>query len=61
MALTKCPDCGKKVSSDVTVCPHCGKKLGGTPLHGTPLETVGCIIPLFIIIAIILIFIVWPK
>lgn len=24
MGAIKCPDCGRKVSSDAAVCPHCG-------------------------------------
>lgn len=27
MALVKCPECGKEVSSDSKVCPSCGKHL----------------------------------
>lgn len=27
MALVKCPECGKEVSSDSKVCPSCGKQL----------------------------------
>jgi len=26
MALRKCPECGREISSDAKVCPHCGKK-----------------------------------
>lgn len=26
MALIKCKECGKEVSSTAKVCPHCGKK-----------------------------------
>jgi predicted amidophosphoribosyltransferase len=25
MALIKCPECGKEISSDAESCPHCGK------------------------------------
>jgi hypothetical protein len=28
MALIKCKECGKDISSDVKACPHCGKKRG---------------------------------
>ena len=24
MALIKCPECGKKISSEAEICPHCG-------------------------------------
>ncbi len=27
MALIKCPECGKEVSSDCKLCPNCGKQL----------------------------------
>ncbi len=26
MALRKCPDCGKEMSTNATKCPHCGYK-----------------------------------
>ena len=25
MALTKCPDCGKELSTEAVTCPHCGR------------------------------------
>ncbi len=27
MAMTKCPECRRDVSSDAAACPHCGKPL----------------------------------
>ncbi len=27
MALIKCPECNREVSSDAKTCPHCGKDL----------------------------------
>lgn len=29
MALTKCPECGKEVSTLASTCPHCGYPLKG--------------------------------
>ncbi len=28
MALIKCSECGKEISSEAKVCPHCGKPIG---------------------------------
>lgn len=36
MALIKCPECGKEISSEAKFCPGCGKpqtKPKGTPLY----------------------------
>ncbi|MGH7481770.1 MAG: zinc ribbon domain-containing protein [Longimicrobiales bacterium] len=30
MALVKCPECGKEVSSSAGTCPHCGYTLATT-------------------------------
>ena len=38
MALTKCPECGKEVSSKAVACPHCGFPLGTTPKEPTQIE-----------------------
>ena len=27
MALAKCPDCGRKVSTEAAACPHCGRPI----------------------------------
>lgn len=27
MALIKCPECGKEISSEAKACPHCGKPI----------------------------------
>lgn len=27
MSLSKCPECGKEISTEATVCPHCGYPL----------------------------------
>jgi hypothetical protein len=34
MALKKCPDCGKEVSSDAPACLNCGRRLRGGLLRG---------------------------
>ena len=31
MALTKCPECSREVSSQAGSCPHCGFPLAATP------------------------------
>ena len=39
MAITKCPDCGGKLSTDAAACPHCGRPSGGgaaTSVGGQP-------------------------
>ena len=30
MALVKCPECGKEVSSEAPTCPHCGRPIAST-------------------------------
>jgi len=39
MALNKCPDCGKDVSSQAPTCPNCGRPIAGTiiseEIHGS--------------------------
>ena len=53
MALKKCKECGKEISTDVKVCPNCGKR--------QKRKTIGCggclftIIVLFIISTIIMV------
>ena len=27
MAMVKCKECGKEISTSATECPHCGKKI----------------------------------
>jgi endogenous inhibitor of DNA gyrase (YacG/DUF329 family) len=37
MALIKCPDCGKDVSTEAAACPHCGRPIKlGTPAVAPP-------------------------
>lgn len=36
MALCKCPECGKTISSEATICPHCGFPLKNTSTHEEP-------------------------
>lgn len=39
MALVKCSECGKDVSSEVRTCPHCGFEIRKKP----PVKTLGCL------------------
>lgn len=48
MALIKCPECGKEVSSDAKTCPHCGKPIGNN------VEVTGCGKAVLIILGVIL-------
>ncbi len=36
MALMKCPECGKEVSSQATACPHCGCPVAVAPKDSAP-------------------------
>lgn len=41
MALVKCPDCGKEVSTEAKACPHCGRpSTSSTPTQPTPTQPV---------------------
>ena len=33
MALIKCPECGKEVSTNADTCPNCGTPLAGGKAH----------------------------
>lgn len=48
MALVKCPECGKDVSSEVKVCPHCGYELR----KKQPVKTLGCLGLILIVVLI---------
>ena len=59
MAMTKCPDCGQKVSTMAETCPECGRPLrmsrqgnAFNPLHD-PVHFLGLLIAIGFIIAII--------
>lgn len=39
MALIKCPECKKQVSSTAASCPQCGAPIAGSVGAGTPLVT----------------------
>ena len=41
MALTKCPECGKEVSTSAETCPHCGYPLKKVQKEEPVLDTVG--------------------
>jgi len=45
MALKKCKECGREISTEAKVCPHCGKK------HPTG-ERIGCVAAVLILFAI---------
>ncbi|EMV5400057.1 hypothetical protein AACN09_003720, partial [Escherichia coli] len=53
MALTKCKECKKEVSTSAKTCPHCGVK---DPGFGAKEKLGGCLI-LIIIVAVIMYFI----
>ncbi|HFS1992531.1 TPA: hypothetical protein ACHWTK_001362 [Escherichia coli] len=53
MALTKCKDCKKEVSTSAKTCPHCGVK---DPGFGAKQKLGGCLV-LIIIVAVIMYFI----
>ncbi len=43
MAIIKCPDCGKDVSTSADNCPHCGYPIAGggtTQAHGGRVQTI---------------------
>ena len=49
MALTKCKECKKEVSTSAKTCPHCGVK---DPGHGAKQKLSGCLILVIIVAAI---------
>ncbi|MBQ3265220.1 MAG: zinc ribbon domain-containing protein [Ruminococcus sp.] len=56
MALIKCPECGKEISSEAKRCPHCGKRLK-TPWYKSWIfwTVTGVIIFIAIMISIVII------
>lgn len=67
MALIRCPDCGREISTEAPSCPGCGRPMQTTPkptpvdqqptghlLNATPLEAWGCLYPMLAIFVIIL-------
>ena len=38
MALIKCPECGKDVSTSASSCPHCGYPLRPTTSYQRPIQ-----------------------
>ena len=52
MALVKCQECGKEVSTKADTCPHCGFKRRSHPFI-TSLKALGCLYLLLVAIAII--------
>jgi hypothetical protein len=50
MALIKCKECGKEISSAATACPNCGKPISKT----TPAAT-GCLVVIIVIVVLALI------
>lgn len=51
MALVKCVECHKEISSDAKFCPHCGKK---DPARQPPTKpTLGGCLSLFVVLAIL--------
>lgn len=52
MALVKCEECGKEVSTKAETCPHCGFKCRSHPFI-TSLKALGGLYLLIIAIAVI--------
>lgn len=38
MALTTCPDCSRKVSTEAVSCPQCGRPFANSPIVAPPTE-----------------------
>lgn len=49
MALTKCKECKKEVSTSAKTCPHCGVK---DPGFGAKQKLGGCLILIIIVAAV---------
>ncbi|OIQ78754.1 hypothetical protein GALL_395360 [mine drainage metagenome] len=52
MALTKCRECGKEISTEATSCPHCGAPKPATAKAATSSAAMGCF-SVIVLIAII--------
>lgn len=59
MALTTCPDCGKKISTSAEKCPECGRPMrmsrqgnAFNPFHD-PVHFLGLIIALLMVAGVI--------
>jgi|GEM_PF-2075976 len=39
MALTKCSECSREISTQAKACPHCGCPITSTPVHGLSTRT----------------------
>lgn len=59
MALRKCPDCGRDISTDAETCPYCGWKSTATKMHetGKAMQSCGLAMTLLITVPLVLIFI----
>lgn len=58
MALTACRECQREVSSEAPTCPHCGArapvpKKAGMGVGGWVLVILGCIVGLFVGLAVL--------
>lgn len=58
MALIKCPECGKEISSEAKSCPNCGKPIPRP--KGKPFYKRG-LFWFFLIVAIIIAFVIYEK
>ena len=63
MALIKCPECGKEISSQARSCPHCGNPMFQvTKKESSPLKIIltifGILAGLGLVVALI-IFLIW--
>lgn len=52
MALTKCKECGKEVSTDAKTCPHCGKEIKKTSIWTKKFSSCGCLAVILLIIIV---------
>jgi len=50
MALIKCKECGKEISSDAKICPHCGKELQKSSILTKEYGCGGCLAAIVLII-----------
>ena len=48
MALVKCPECGKEVSSNAAVCPNCGTPIKGANVIRVQFPKTGTILNCFV-------------
>jgi uncharacterized membrane protein YvbJ len=72
MALTRCEECGREVSSKAAACPHCGAPISGMSIaspefhgrgEGVFMKSMncGCVVLIAIVVMIVIAIILLPA